>query len=294
MMWLVVASILWACSFGLIKHRLVAVGLDPLFVALVRLLLSLLLFLPFLRPARLGRALAVRLVLLGGVQYGLMYVTYMLSYRHLAAHEVALFTIFTPLYVALCDDAFSHRFRPRLLGVAALAVVGAGVVVGAGPDLAARLAGVLLLQVSNLCFAFGQVAYRRLMGAGAVPPATPGGAAVPRDRDVFALLYLGGALVAAVPAMMGMGAAGLPVLDRGQMLTLLYLGLVPSGLCFFLWNAGARRTSAATLAVMNNAKVPLGMVASLLLFGETADPRRLALGGLLLAAAVVASGRIRR
>ena len=148
--------------------------------------------------------------------------------------------------------------------------------------------------MSNLCFAFGQVAYRRLMGTGVVPSTGPGAGAEPRDRDVFALLYLGGALVAAVPAVLGMGSAGLPVLDRGQMLTLLYLGLVPSGLCFFLWNAGARRTSAATLAVMNNAKVPLGMVASLLLFGETADPRRLALGVLVLAVAVIASGRIRR
>ena len=44
--------------------------------------------------------------------------------------------------------------------------------------------------------------------------------------------------------------------------------------------------AAGTLAVFNNAKVPLGVACSLLFFGETADLPRLAVGGALLIAAV--------
>ena len=45
---LFIVSLIWAFSFGLIKDRLA--GLDANFVAAARLLISLLIFLPFLRP----------------------------------------------------------------------------------------------------------------------------------------------------------------------------------------------------------------------------------------------------
>ncbi|MCE9612952.1 MAG: EamA family transporter [Lentisphaerae bacterium] len=282
MLILLVASVVWAFSFGLIKHKLLAVGWDPFGVAFARLVLSALLFLPFLRPATLTRRLAGQLLLLGAIQYGVMYVSYMWSYTFLAAHEVALFTIFTPLYVTLFDDAVVRRFRPRLLLTALLAVIGTGVVLASGPSNPARLEGILLLQVSNLCFAFGQVAYRRILGA---QPALGPAGTMKTDASVFSLLFLGGALFAAVPALPVL-RAGLPPVTMGQVATLLYLGLVPSGLCFFLWNAGARRTPTGTLAAMNNAKVPLGVLVSLMAFGESASLGHLVAGAALLAAAV--------
>lgn len=83
------------------------------------------------------------------------------------------------------------------------------------------------------------------------------------------------------------GAARLPAsLSLSQGLTLAYLGLVASGLGFFLWNVGATRVSAGELAVMNNAKIPLAMACSLLVFGERADPLRLLASLALLGAAV--------
>ena len=67
---------------------------------------------------------------------------------------------------------------------------------------------------------------------------------------------------------------------------LVYLGVLASGLCFFLWNIGATRVSAGTLAVMNNAKVPLGVACSLLFFGEHANLLTLAASFGLLGGAV--------
>ena len=61
--------------------------------------------------------------------------------------------------------------------------------------------------------------------------------------------------------------------------------MVASGLGFFLWNVGATRVGSGTLAVMNNAKIPLAVACSLLIFGEQADPLRLAARLALLGAA---------
>ena len=51
MLLLLLASLVWAFSFGLIKDQLA--GLDPTAVAVLRLLCALLVFLPFLRRRQL-------------------------------------------------------------------------------------------------------------------------------------------------------------------------------------------------------------------------------------------------
>lgn len=253
---LVVVSLLWAFSFGLIKRHLV--GVDAAFVAAVRLGLALLVLLPFLRPRGLRPALGLQLVALGAVQFGLMYVCYIESFRFLRAYEAALFTITTPLFVTLLADALDRTFRPAALAAAALAVAATALVVLRSAELKITLSGLLLVQASNLCFAAGQVWYRHLRR---VAPDL-------RDRDVFALPYLGGfALALAVTAGRDISVD----LGTPQLLTLLYLGVIASGLGFFLWNYGAARVSAGTLAVMNNAKVPLAVAVSLVVFGEKTD-----------------------
>jgi drug/metabolite transporter (DMT)-like permease len=67
---------------------------------------------------------------------------------------------------------------------------------------------------------------------------------------------------------------------------LLYLGALASGVGFFLWNIGVTKTGTGTLAVMNNAKIPLAVGCSLLFFGEHADLPRLAISLVLLTTAV--------
>lgn len=255
-MWLLLlVSLVWAFSFGLIKTFLG--GVDPAFVAFARLGISFLVFLPFLRPSRLRWRGAGELVMLGTVQYGLMYLYYLHSFAYLEAHQVALFTVFTPLYVALIHDVTRRRFHHLFLLTAVLAVAGAAVIVYTGRDLTGTATGFALVQVSNLCFAFGQLRYRDILRK------APG----MEDYQVFALMYFGAALVAGIPVL-ALGPSWLPALSPLQKVILLYLGAIPAGICFFLWNVGARRVNAGTLAAFNNAKVPLAVLASVLVFGE--------------------------
>ena len=273
MPYLLVVSIIWAFSFGLTKGKLA--GLDSAFISAARLSLALVVFLPFLRLRGITLRIAGALIAIGAVQFGLMYLALNESYRHLASHEVVLFTLTTPVFVTLIADAFERTLRPRALTAALLAMVSAAFVVIESATFQSTLTGLVLVQLANLFFALGQVFYRRFRSQ---HPAL-------KDRDLFALLYVG-AVAITVPIMIARTGFDFPSLNSTQCVTLLYLGILASGVCFFWWNLGATRVNAGTLAVFNNVKVPLGIACSLLFFNEYADLPRLAVGGALLVAAV--------
>ena len=257
MPYLVLVSFIWAFSFGLTKGKLA--GLDSAFISAARLGLALLVFLPFLRLRGVSLRTGAKLVAIGAVQFGVMYLALNESYRYLRAFEVVLFTITTPILVTLLADAVDRTLRLRALGAAAIAVIGTALITFRSAELNLTLTGLALVQLSNLAFAAGQVFYQRLRRRETAL----------RDRDVFALLYVGAAIVA-VSALL-LRSNPLPVtLTATHLWTLLYLGILASGVCFFLWNVGATRVSSGLLAVMNNAKAPLGVACSLLFFGESA------------------------
>jgi drug/metabolite transporter (DMT)-like permease len=241
----------------------------------VRLGLALLVFLPFLRLRGITFRLALVLIGIGAVQFGLMYLAYNQSFKLLPAHEVALFTLTTPIFVTLFADALERSFRLRALLAALLAVAGAAIVITKSTVTATSLLGFGLVQISNATFAIGQVLYRRERLRSPTL----------NDGQVFALLYAGGFAVT-LPLMLARTDFSSLALNRGQIATLLYLGVIASGVCFFLWNLGSTRVSAGTLAVFNNAKVPLAVACSLLFFGESANLLRLLSGGALLIVAI--------
>lgn len=262
MIYLLAVSLLWAFSFGLTKG--LTAGLDGTWVAAARLGLALLVFLPFLRPRGINARLAGALAAIGAVQFGVMYLAYNASFATLPAYQVALFTLTTPILVTLFADAVDRTLRWRALAAALLAVIGTGIVVFQSTAMSDALRGILWVQLANAAFAVGQVAYQRVR---ARRPEL-------RDRDIFALLYAGAfALTLGVACTRDLPAT----LTAKNISTLIYLGTIASGLGFFLWNVGATKVNAGTLAVMNNAKVPLAIVCSLLFFGESANlPRVLA------------------
>ena len=276
MPYLILVSILWGFSFVLIKGTLVS--LDSNFVSFARLLLSLLVFVPFMRISGIGAPDKLRLMFIGGVQFGLMYVAYVASYQYLPAHVIALMTTTTPLFVTILNDLCSRRFHLSFLAAALLAVAGGAVIQFPHQSSSASAVGVLLVQLSNAAFAYGQIAYKRLMES---RPAL-------RDKNAFGLMY-GGAVVVAAVFSLATTDYGRIRLQPDQWLVLLYLGVVASGLCFFLWNLGARKVNEGMLAIMNNLKIPIGVAASLVILREGTDYGRLFAGCVLFAAALWAN-----
>ena len=278
--YLITVSLLWAFSFGLIKVGLS--DLDSTAVATVRLALATLIFLPFFRPNLAPKPIRLRLVTIGAFQFGLMYVLYIAAFRYLQAYEVVMFTIFTPIYIVLLESALDRRLNRPAMIAAALALCGAGIMkwrLGMSPY---GMIGFFLMQGSNLCFAVGQIAYRRIRldwkdG---------------KDGQHFAWLYIGAVLAAGLISL-GVSDWGAFRPSNDQWLALFYLGTLASGLGFFGWNLGATKVNAGTLAVFNNLKIPLAVTVSLTVFRETTHIPKLIAGAAFMAIALYVTERKR-
>ena len=262
MIWLLIASLLWGPSFALIPILLRDPhSMNATTLAFFRMFYSFILFLPLLRVHVIARRKRVLLTGLGALQFGGMYVLLNLSYNFLVGTEVLMLTVFTPLYVTMLDLLITRkRGGWRMWTGVLLAVVGAAVIRYARPDSDHFWQGFFLMQGSNIAFALGQVGYRRLL-----PDMKRFG-----DMHVFGWMYLGAVIICglfwiffgepidALSRMREMSLSGWMIL--------LWLGLVPSGLAFFLFNHGALLTSATTLSIFNNLKIPLGMLTLMLIF----------------------------
>jgi len=283
MIYLAIVSLLWAFSFGLIGSALS--GVDSFFTATIRLGCATLLFLPFLRAKEIVRIDRVRLVLIGAIQFGVMYACYMRAFQYLPSHLVAIFSILTPVYVVIVHDLRQRTFSSRYLIAALLSVLGAAAIKAKTIPTGDFWIGFGLMQAAGIAFAYGQVAYRDWKRNN---PQT-------KDRSVFALLAMGGTACAGIAGVLLSDWSTLEV-KADQWKSILYLGFVASGLGFFLWNKGAAKSSPGTLAVFNNAVVPLAVLCSLFVFGESQsidmeNGIRLALGSTLILGALVISQR---
>ncbi len=275
---LLAASLLWAFSFGLIKGELA--GLDPLLISLLRLSLAAFAFSLFLRNSLPQWHLRTKAMVLGAVQFGLMYVLYIAAYGYLPAWMVALFTVTTPVYVLLLVSARERQLPARYVLAVVLALAGALITVAKGLPSGASWQGVSLLQAANLCFAIGQVYYPVLKRETAAS-----------DKGIVAWMYLGALLVPALALLLRGNGVG-PMPTSSQWLTLLYLGLLPTAGAFYLWNRGATQVSSGFLASINNLKVPLAVLVSWCIFGEEADYLRFGGGLILVVAALFVAGKV--
>ena len=273
MNYLIGVTLLWSFSFSLIGVYL-AGQVDAYFSVLTRIALASLVFLPFLRRRWLHPELVIKLMSLGAIQLGIMYLFYYHSFLLLTVPEVLVFTIFTPIYVTLIHDMLEGRFKPTYLWGALLAVLGAAVIRFDGLT-ESYVMGFLVVQGANLCFALGQVGYKVLLAREAQQPP---------QLAVFGCFYLG-ALVIALPAWWLLGQPQYPTSGL-QWGILLWLGIGASGLGYFLWNKGATLVSSGVLAIMNNALIPAGLLVNLALWGKDTDLFRLTIGGLLMLASL--------
>lgn len=270
MFYLSAVTLLWAFSFSLIGVYL-AGQVDAWFSVWMRIALAGLVFLPFLQFKNIPAKLIGKLMAIGGIQLGLMYCFYYQSFLLLSVPEVLLFTVFTPIYVTLIYDLLKGRFSPWYLLTAVIAVAGAAIIKFAGIN-ENFLNGFLVVQGANLCFALGQVGYKHVMEQNKVEIS---------QRTVFGYFYIGAFLVASVAfALMG-NSDKLPTTTL-QWGILTYLGLIASGLGYFLWNKGACLVNAGALAVMNNALVPAGLIVNILIWNRDVDLTRLLLGGAVI------------
>lgn len=279
---LVFVTVLWAFSFSLIGEFL-AGHVDSDFAVMSRVVLAGLAFLPLTRWRGVRWELKAGVTVVGALQFGITYLCLYRSFAYLSVPEVLLFTIFTPLYVTLIDDALNRRFSPMALVAAAIATLGAGIIRydGLSEDF---LTGFLLLQVANATFAAGQVGYKHLIQR------------FPTEIPLYRFFgyFYAGALLFALPSFLIFGNPDKLPHTALQWGILTWLGLAASGIGLFLWNRGACLVDAGTLAIMNNALVPAGLLVNLLIWNRDADLGRLLAGGAVMALSLWVNARFSR
>ncbi len=271
---LIIVTVLWAFSFSLIGEYL-AGKVDSDFAVLLRVLIAAAVFLPFTVWRGLPSRLVAGFWLAGALQFGVTYLCLYRSFAVLTVPEVLLFTVLTPIYVTLLDDALARRLNRWALLAAAVAV-GGGVIIRFQPLEGEYLTGFLLLQLANLTFAAGQVLCRRLLQQH--PVAQP-------LHHFFGHFFLG-ALLLALPSYLIFGNPERLPHTAMQWGVLVYMGLFATALGMYWWVKGSTCVSAGTLAIMNELHVPAGLLVNVLIWNRNADLPRLALGGAVILASL--------
>lgn len=281
MSYLLIVNLIWSFSFSLIGQYL-AGQVDSDFAVLARVAVAALIFLPFTVWRGLPARLAAGFWLAGALQFGITYLCLYRSFSVLTVPEVLLFTVLTPIYVTLIEDALERRFNRWALFAAAVAV-GGGILIRWQPLAGDFLWGFVLLQIANATFAAGQVLCRHLLLRHPVE--------LPLYR-FFGHFFLG-ALVLVLPSFLIFGNPDKLPVTAIQWGVLLWMGLFATALGLFWWIKGSVRVDAGTLAVMNELHVPLGLLVNLLIWNRDADLAKIALGGsvILLSLGISRLGR---
>ncbi|WP_256740658.1 EamA family transporter, partial [Cronobacter sakazakii] len=134
--------------------------------------------------------------------------------------------------------------------------------------------GLLLVQLANISFAIGMVGYKRLMETHPMP-----------QHSAFSWFYLG-AFVVAVIAWFALGNPQKLPTTGLQWGILVWLGVVASGLGYFMWNYGATQVDAGTLGIMNNMHVPAGLLVNLAIWQQQPHWPSFIIGGAVIVASL--------
>src|SRR5690606_38627260 len=129
-------------------------------------------------------------------------------------------------------------------------------------------------KLANISFALGMVGYKRLMETHPMP-----------QHSAFSWFYLGAVIVAALAWVVMGNPQKLPTTGL-QWGILVWLGVVASGLGYFMWNYGATQVDAGTLGIMNNMHVPAGLLVNLAIWHQQPHWPSFIMGGAVIVASL--------
>lgn len=259
MIYLILVSILWSFSFGIIKYGLS--GIDSSFISLMRNLIAFLFFASLTLYNFKKFIFDIQLILIGAIQFGLMYVLYIQSYQYLPAYLIATFTITTPIFIGIFSQLLQNKSF-SLNGIFSILLVVLG-------SLMMRFnivnpldywLGFFLIQCANICFAIGQIMFKKWYSKNT-------------SVDIiynFSQMFFGAVLITSMFSIINSTNIGL--LNTYNLFALLFLGLFSTGFGFLTWNLGSIQVSNERLALMNNAVIPIAIFNSYLIFGEAINP----------------------
>jgi len=255
MLYLIIVSILWSFSFGIIKFGLT--GLDSIFISFFRSLIAFIFFSSLTVYNIKKFSFDTKLIIIGAIQFGLMYVFYIQSYQYLPAYLIATFTITTPIFVVLFSQALmKESFSKNGILSVILVLIGSLMMRFNLANPLDYWFGFILIQCANIFFASGQIMFKKWHTENS-------------DKDIvhnFSQMFFGATIVTSLFYFQTLDVQN--ILSTTNLLSLIFLGLCSTGIGFLLWNIGATKVSNTRLAIMNNVVIPLAVLNSFFIFGE--------------------------
>ena len=255
MLYLTIVSILWSFSFGIIKFGLT--GVDSIFISFFRSLIAFIFFSSLTLYNIKKFSFDTKLIIIGAIQFGLMYVFYIQSYQYLPAYLIATFTITTPIFVGLFSQALmKESFSKNGILSIILVLIGSFMMRFNFANPLDYWLGFILIQCANMFFASGQIMFKKWYTENS-------------DKDIvhnFSQMFFGATIVTSLFYFQTMDVQN--ILYTTNLLSLIFLGLCSTGIGFLLWNIGATKVSNTRLAVMNNVVIPLAVLNSFFIFRE--------------------------
>tara|TARA_B100000965_G_C19515902_1_gene724206 strand:+ start:360 stop:1208 length:849 start_codon:yes stop_codon:yes gene_type:complete len=274
--YLLITTILWSFSFSLIGNFLAA-EMNSWTLAFLRSLVACIFFAPWIN-FKIPFDYTIKMIIIGTLQIGIMYLLYLNSFNYASVQKILLFTITTPLYVFIISQLFNGEFKLTSISIIIISIIG-GFIIRMTSFNIADLTALLLVQLANICFASGQVFYRRLKRYNKDT--------VNINTD-FAFFFIGATFI----TLLGLIASPYNYSNPEsieQWLLILWLGGGASGVGYFLWNHGSTKVKVETLATMNNLVIPLGLFVDIIFFSGNHDFQTLIIGTLIIISSIAAS-----
>ena len=276
MYYLFITTILWSFSFSLIGN-FIAVEMNSWTLAFLRSLVACIFFTPWIN-FKIPFDYVIKMIIIGALQIGIMYLLYLNSFNYASVQKILLFTITTPFYVFVISQLFKGEFKLTSISIIIISIIGGFIIRMTSFDIA-DLKALLLVQAANICFASGQVFYRRLKRYNKNN--------VNINTD-FAFFFIGATFI----TLLGLIASPYNYSNPKtieQWLLILWLGGGASGVGYYLWNYGSTKVKVETLATMNNLVIPLGLFVDIIFFAGNHDFQTLIIGTLIIISSIAAS-----
>ena len=276
MHYLFITTILWSFSFSLIGN-FIAVEMNSWTLAFLRSLVACIFFAPWIN-FKIPFDYVIKMIIIGTLQIGIMYLLYLNSFNYASVQKILLFTITTPFYVFVISQLFKGEFKLTSISIIIISIIGGFIIRMTSFDIA-DLTALLLVQAANICFASGQVFYRRLKRYNKNN--------VNINTD-FAFFFIGATFI----TLLGLIASPYNYSNPKtieQWLLILWLGGGASGVGYYLWNYGSTKVKVETLATMNNLVIPLGLFVDIIFFSGNHDFQTLIIGTIIIIFSIAAS-----
>lgn len=277
MIWLMLSSLLMALSIPVNKYFIC--HQYPFVTSAIFCFVACFLSLPFFKKKMFNWRKIWQLMIIGAVEFGLMYGCFQISLKYLAGHEAALLLLTTPIYITLIGVRNKSKQFIMLLSIVTLLMLMIVPLVTDKYNISLSLYGVIFSQLCNFSFASGQVMLKRFLNI---------------NRDIQLLscgcILFFGATFACLPFVLFDLSNNLCFqCDIMYFFHTIIFGVIFCWLAHTLWNIGVIRAPISAVAILSNIQIPLSIMLSCVFFHESIKFSRLILSLILIVIMIVLS-----